>query len=909
GGAVMRVGAVLGAMALACGVAVGSTLENVVDNGGFEADLDGDRQPLGFRVGPVDSRTTAAGTWKLTDEAYEGARALKITRTNDAIGFALRVNIPKYEAHEPPRRFAAVCWVKPFGEREGGQAPFLRYQAFTPEWTGACTLLRETEPNPYSAQWGKYAVLLEQRPGLSLKHFRYLVEVSAPNNGVVVDDVQFYDVTEASAAEVNALMAPAQAEPPETAIDAKPPCKGNVLGNSSFELGLSRGWSVLRLLPGEQRASVTDENAYHGKHCVALNFDSNGSRSLTGRFRTLRPYQTHTLSAWVRATGATASVKLALENGYVPGGGRPHRISTTTEIAPGEWVRIHATGVTLEGPKNAYAIRIMAEGTDAGTVLVDGVQLEEGKLSAFAPSDAVEAALVPASPTGISGWDELLRYNIRIANDSGTDKTVKLRTEITDFWGRVAEENVLEVMAEQGLTIVAQERPPKARGSLRARVWVNERKDFDDEITLTVAPEPRYPGLYPESRFGQHVRLEPWQLSVAKRLGAGWVRLHDASHHLSWDYVQPEPGKWVWADKEVDAARDAGLEILAVLGRAPAWALTDANGKRPSKGGWYYPSDLDAWERYVETVVDHYRGKIDYWEIWNEPFAFGIGDGTKYAELAKRAYPAAKRANPKCTVLGFCTWEGAKTFNDAALAGGVMEMCDVVSFHYYSSIGVDAYARGCRLRDVLGIEAEKNPVWMTEGMGGYTYSWHSFLVDAVDDPYARRPRAPKFQAEDAAVVGAMAIANILAAGAEKTFWYWSPWEGAGSIRPDRYTWFEYDGQMKPHAAMYAVSAYFLDGTRTAGRVETEDGLVACLFEREEDAVAVIWDQKKEPSRLIVPEEAEDRIKVFDFMGNTVPLNSQNAVPVNAAPMYLLAEGLSATQLARKMGLRQRKQKK
>ncbi|MFO7975073.1 MAG: hypothetical protein R6V12_10615, partial [Candidatus Hydrogenedentota bacterium] len=73
----MRVGAVLGAMALAWGVAAGSSLENVVHNGGFEADLDGDRQPLGFRVGPVDSRTTAAGTWELTDEAYEGARALK----------------------------------------------------------------------------------------------------------------------------------------------------------------------------------------------------------------------------------------------------------------------------------------------------------------------------------------------------------------------------------------------------------------------------------------------------------------------------------------------------------------------------------------------------------------------------------------------------------------------------------------------------------------------------------------------------------------------------------------------------------------------------------------------------------------------------------------------------------------
>jgi len=901
----MRVAMVLGAVVLACGVAAADVPENVVPNGGFEADWGGDQQPPGFRVGPIDSRTTAAGTWELTEDAYEGNRALKITRTNRAIGFALTVMIPEFETREQPRRFAAVCWVKPFGERDGGQAPHLRYQAFTPDWTGACDLVRETEPNPYSAQWGKYAVLLEQRAGLALAYFRFMIDVSAPDNGVLIDDVQFYDVTEASAEDVKALLAPAQAAPSETAIDAQPPRKGNVVGNSSFELGLSRGWSILGFLPDEQRAAVADETAYHGGRCVALNFGCNASRTLTSRFRPLRPYQTHTLSAWVRTTGGTATVKLAFENGYVPAGGGPHRISTTADVTDGEWVRIHATGVTLPGPENAYAIRITAEGGEGGTVLVDAVQLEEGDLSPYAPCDVVEAALFPMSSTGISGWDEPLRYEIRVFNDSASAQTVALRTEISDFWGRVADSEVAEVSVEPGRTVFAQERPPKARGSLRARVWVDGRKDFDDEITLTVVPKPRFTGLHPESRFGQHVRLEPWQLQVAKRLGAGWVRLHDASHHVSWDYVEPEQGKWVWADEAMDHAREAGLEILGVLGRAPAWAVTDANGEHPTQGGWYYPSDLHAWEHYVETVVGHYRGTIDYWEIWNEPWAFGVGDGTKYAELAKRAYRAAKRANPECTVLGFCTWEGATSFNEAALAGGVMDMCDVVSFHYYSSIGIDAYARGCRLWDALGIEAAGKPVWMTEGMGGYTYSWHSFLVDAVDDPYSRRPLAPKFQADEAATIGAKAITNILAAGADTTFWYWSPWEGSGSVRPDRYTWFEYDGQMKPHAATYAVSAYFLDGTRAANRIETEDGLVACLFEREKEAVAVVWDQKGEVSRLKIGERAQDRISIFDLMGNPVPLMREKYISAGTEVLYMVGREMTAPELAKAMGLNQR----
>lgn len=892
----MRVVVMAGMVGLLCGIAAAGALENAVRNGGFEAELGRDGQPPGFRVGPIDAQTTAAGTWSLMDDAYEGQRALKIVRTNKAIGFALTVKIPEFEAREKPRRFAAVCRVKPFGERQGGQAPYLRYQAFTPEWTGACTLIRETEPDPYSLQWGKYAVLLEQRPGVALTYFRYLVEVSEADHGVIVDDVQFYDVTEASAEDVSALLAEEQAALPETVIDAEPPRKGNVLENSSFELGLSRGWSILGLLPDEQRAAVAEDDAHHGGNCVGLRFDGGGSETLTGRFRTLRPYQTHTLSAWVRATGGTAWVHLALENGYVPGDGSPHRIETRTELTAGQWTRVHATGVTVPGPENAYAVRISAGGAQAGSVLVDAVQLEEGESTAYQPCAVLEAGLSPASPTGISGWDEPLRYEMRLVNDSAVQKTVVLRIEVSDFWGRVVETNAQSINLEPGSAVFAEERPPKARGSLRVRVWVDARENFEDEITLTVVPAPRYPGLHGDSRFGQHVRLEPWQLGVAKRLGAGWIRLHDASTHLSWDSVEPEPGKWVWADAEVDMVRESGLEILAVLGRAPAWAVTDADGSHPSRGGWLYPTELDAWERYVEAVVGHFRGRVDHWEIWNEPWGFGVGDGTKYAELAKRAYRAAKRGNPECHVIGFCTWGGAREFNNAALAGGVMDMCDSVSWHYYSPLGVDAYARGRSVWDALAIEAAGKPVWMTEGMGGYTYSWHSYLVDAVDDPYSRKPLAPKFRAEEAAVSGATAIANILATGSEKTFWYWSPWEGSGSIRPDRYTWFEYDGQMKPHAAMLAVSAYFLDGTRTAGRIEGEDGLVACLFERDGEAGAVVWDQRGEPSSLKIVHDERLHIELFDLMGNPVATDL-DAVAVGREPFYAIGDGMSAEQLA------------
>ena len=53
---------------------------NLLDNGSFEAEWTG-RQPPGFRVGPVDSRTKATGIFGLSTDAHSGKHALRIERS------------------------------------------------------------------------------------------------------------------------------------------------------------------------------------------------------------------------------------------------------------------------------------------------------------------------------------------------------------------------------------------------------------------------------------------------------------------------------------------------------------------------------------------------------------------------------------------------------------------------------------------------------------------------------------------------------------------------------------------------------------------------------------------------------------------------------------------------------------
>ncbi len=880
---------------------------NLLTNGDMEAPVGRDGQPPGMRVCPVDSRTKASGSFRIVTDVHSGRRALQITRSNTDRGYALYLQIPTFEPASPPRRFVVVGWVKTLGGRRRGNAPHLEYQAFTPEWVGACRLVRMTERSPYAGGWGKLAILLEQTRGTTLKCFRFLVEAARPGDGVIVDDLAFYDVTSWASADVEAVMRPGQQPESRVAVDTQPARQGNLIENSSFELGLSRGWSLLGLLPEAQRQAVDRTVSRHGRASVRLDYAARGRSTLAGKFRTVRVHQTHTLSAWVRAEKPGATVTLRFESGYVPRGGVPHHHQTIKKLTPGQWLRVVASGVTQPGPENAYAIRIAATGPDSGCVWVDAVQFEQGPLSDYRPRQTVEAALQPVDPAGISGWVEPVRYVIRVANDGDSDARLGLRTETTDFWQRPVHQASVGLRAfPAGVTTIERSCKPPARGSLRVRLWVVGRAAPEDEITLTVVPPQRHPGRHPQSRFGQHVRLEPWQLGVAKRLGACWVRLHDVERCLSWDGVEPKPGRWVWADDKIGFAHEAGLEVLGVLGRAPAWAAGDEQGRQPSRGGWYYPADLGAWSKYVETVTRHYRGRVDVWEIWNEPWLanFGIGDGTKYAALARAAFRAAKRGNPDCTIIGMCTHEGMVQFNRAAIKGGAMKHCDLVSYHTYTSTGTDAYGRGRLLRDMLGLDRTNKGVWMTEGLGGYTYTWHSLLIDAVDDPYSRRPLAPKFTSERAACTGAVALAGTLATGAEKAFWYWSPWEGAGSLRPDRYTWFEYDGQLKPYAAAYAVSAHFLDGTRSVARRMSRDHLVACVFERDGQAVAVLRWQGEGGTRLALPSRRASKdalLTVFDMMGNPrTPVDG--SIEVTSDPIYVQADGSRGTDLISRLGL-------
>jgi hypothetical protein len=149
------------------------------------------------------------------------------------------------------------------------------------------------------------------------------------------------------------------------------------------------------------------------------------------------------------------------------------------------------------------------------------------------------------------------------------------------------------------------------------------------------------------------------------------VRLWDT--HTSWATTNTSAGNYDWTDFDfrVNQALSNKVDILYDFGRTPSWAqcassntacgsgdttIVCAYSTIPSEGGpgeCFPPNDLNVdgsgsnqhWIDWVTAVATRYKGKISYYEIWNEPNIFGMWQGTD-AQLVRLAGDA------RCIIIG-----------------------------------------------------------------------------------------------------------------------------------------------------------------------------------------------------------------------------------------------------------------
>lgn len=204
------------------------------------------------------------------------------------------------------------------------------------------------------------------------------------------------------------------------------------------------------------------------------------------------------------------------------------------------------------------------------------------------------------------------------------------------------------------------------------------------------------------------------------------LRLWDT--RTSWAEIERTPGHRDFSrlDEFVDVAESKGTtDLLMVLAGTPTWAATRS---LPSDAPWIGPgsasppADLAAWEDFVTATARRYAGRIQTYEIGNEPNLLTFWNGTpvEYESLVTTAAKAIHAADPSARVLA--NLGVARRTSDIKSAASLARLLksspyiDGFAVHLYPSVRNLSREEPLLvgLRRALHAVDPRRPLWLTE---------------------------------------------------------------------------------------------------------------------------------------------------------------------------------------------------
>lgn len=170
-------------------------------------------------------------------------------------------------------------------------------------------------------------------------------------------------------------------------------------------------------------------------------------------------------------------------------------------------------------------------------------------------------------------------------------------------------------------------------------------------------------------------------------LGVKWVRIQSG-----WERTEKEKGVYSfdWLDSIVDNLLKRGLQPWMCLCYGNPLYSDRAKEVFGSVGcaPIFTEEERNAWANYVKAVVRHYQGRIQYYEVWNEPdgnWCWKHGaNGTEYGNFVIATARAVKEADPEAKVVGGCQCGNSVSWTGEVFATGAGKYMDAYSYHNYS---------------------------------------------------------------------------------------------------------------------------------------------------------------------------------------------------------------------------------
>lgn len=317
------------------------------------------------------------------------------------------------------------------------------------------------------------------------------------------------------------------------------------------------------------------------------------------------------------------------------------------------------------------------------------------------------------------------------------------------------------------------------------------------------------------SAFGGHL-MRPAEPSHWPTVPMGSIRTWDA-RGLQWPDVEPQPGglRWTQLDDFVDRAQASGYAVVYTFGRVPRWAAAgsvEGCAYTPEACG---PPDPEALHRFVTAIATRYRGRIAYWELWNEPQLpeFFAGDLDALVRTVKVISAALRAADPSAVVLSPPgTGDDGPNWFARFLGRAPSRLFDVATFHgYHRGPAAAVGALVTRYRQVLDVAGlDRLALWDTEGSWG---------------------RNASLQETSSSYLAEFLIVQF-AAGVERVFWY--AWDNTlwGSLWSD-------DTGAQPAAAAYRKVVTWTLGAQLSPCVKKGTAW-RCALQRGDTSSEVLW---------------------------------------------------------------------
>lgn len=286
----------------------------------------------------------------------------------------------------------------------------------------------------------------------------------------------------------------------------------------------------------------------------------------------------------------------------------------------------------------------------------------------------------------------------QLINRSGETLRIRLGVTLTDFFGRTLRNEapiVLEPFGTASL-LFPEKLPAWGVWEVRFRLEIPGRpvrESVSSFVAMTPAgPTPGEPAGF---LFGVCSHAQTWsyreqerEIEAAALCGAKIFR-----DSVEWAGLEPQPGKWNFTvfDRIVELLAKQNMQLqgmFAFTARHAAAPETVRSARSMLDWARSAPSPA-AWRNYVATMAARYRGRVRFWEVWNEPDidTFARFDAETYGELLRAASEEIRRADPKARVLtaGFATLRKHRRIRDPRFQEKVLRSCagafDIHAYH------------------------------------------------------------------------------------------------------------------------------------------------------------------------------------------------------------------------------------